>query len=328
MNDNVTLNIEAIRQQARKDWFKQRTKQRSLRELIEASVPNWLIIVALALFFLSAPHTAKMFDMITPGFGWAGVLLCEFGLMYVAFRRRIEKKRSGNVPAFLTGFEVLVFTTSILVNGAGALIAVVTFAKVDTKSAEAILSGIRDMPIVSQVGLLLVPLAAIIIPIGTKVAGEGLATHSIDGRDEDSALEQQWREVEQLEVYHAVFSYLVSRNENARDAKRRAASATTNFFNTPTSDPRPEINHGDIKPIPEPGMQSAFVMPSTRTNPRTRSRTRIIRRRADVRLAVQEHLQAHPEDAQKSSGEIAKLVGVSKTVAWEELTKWRDQHNP
>lgn len=319
MNE-VSLNMEAIRQKARQDWFKQRKQQMTIQERIEASVPNWLIIVAAALFALSAPHTAKMFDMITPGFGWAGVLAVEFGLLYIAFRRKIERKRNGIVPHFLRWFEGLLFVTSVLVNGSGALIAVVTATGVAQLSASAILESIGSMSIVAQVGLILVPLAAFIIPIGTVTAGEGLAAHSIDGKAENTELDNQWLEVEQLEVYRAAVSFLISKGVTSRDAGRRAGSAVSNLYN------RPERIPDEVKPIVESGTQSASVMPSARTNLRTRERMRPKRRPTDVRAAVREHLQAHPEDIDLSSGQMATLLNVSKTIAWEEMTKWKAQN--
>src|SRR5688572_7158126 len=129
MPEDVSLNVEAMRELAREKFFAKHRKRRKLkelsfRELIEASVPNWLIIVALALFLFSAPHTIRMFNMLTPGFGGAGVLLCEFGLLYISFRRRMEMRNGSTLPLTLWGLLALLFTTAVIVNGAGALLAV------------------------------------------------------------------------------------------------------------------------------------------------------------------------------------------------------------
>lgn len=320
MNE-VTLNIESLAQHAKENWFKQKSKRRGFRQLIEDSVPSWIVIVALALFALSAPHTTKMFDMITPGWGWAGIFLCEFGLLYIAFRRKAESKRDGTIPRAIWVLEALLFITAILVNGSGALIAVVSSAGIATLSASTIFSGIGTMPIVAQVGLVLVPLAALIIPIGTVVAGEGLASHVLDGKRIKMDLDQEWAGIEESEVYKAALSYLIRGGVNARDAKRRADSATKNLYNR-------DYSPQSIRIEQEMPMQSGADMPfvnAARTILRTDGRTSSTRRQPNARKTVREYLEAHPEDAEKSSGQIRDMLGVSKTIAWEEIKKFKQQ---
>lgn len=297
MNETVSLNIEAIHQSAREKWFAAKTKRKSwreidLRQFIEISVPNMIILVALALFLLSAPHTSKMFDMITPHFGFAGVLLCEFGLLYIAFRRKVERKSNGSLPHVIRGLEVLLFITSILVNGAGALIAVTSSTGIDSLSADTIIKGAGSMPIVVQVGLLLVPLAALIIPIGTVVAGEGLAAHVLEGKHLSAELVAEWANVEQLEVYRTAYSYLLSKDVNSRDAMRRAGSATTNLFNR-SSGLTPSVYVEGEAPI-----QSTFVTPpAARYKPATG---------AD---RAERYLLDHPECNNLATREIAERAG-------------------
>lgn len=80
----VTLNMEAIRQTAKMRFMAARRRKRTLRDWIEGIVPLGLIVIVIAVLLLSAPHTATMFNMITPGWGGAGVLLVEFGLVYLS----------------------------------------------------------------------------------------------------------------------------------------------------------------------------------------------------------------------------------------------------
>src|SRR5258706_9698239 len=42
-------------------------------------------LVALVLYGLSAPHTASVFDKLTPGWGWIAPVGVEFGLLYRHF---------------------------------------------------------------------------------------------------------------------------------------------------------------------------------------------------------------------------------------------------
>lgn len=305
-NVPINLNIEAMRQEARQQFYNEHAKRRTFRELIEASVPNWLIIVALALFALSAPHTTEMFNKITPGFGLAGVLLCEFGLLYIAFRRKMEQKNDGKLPAVIFGLEVLLFLTAILVNGAGALIAVVSLTGNDQLSLQLLRERFDTMNVTSQVSLFLVPLSALIIPIGTVVAGEGLAALILQGKKDQSDLEQEWLAVQQINVRSLVYSRLLEAGFNARDAGRKATSMTANLL------ARPE--KADAERTDE------------RTAKRTRGKSSSGKRRADARMAIREYFSNNPDVARKSVRQIERDTGISRTVVSEELRIWKAEH--
>jgi hypothetical protein len=299
MTEDVSLNVEAMRQAARDKFFKSHRNKRKLRELsfrelIEASVPNWLIIVALALFLLSAPHTVRMFNMLTPGFGGAGVLLCEFGLLYIAFRRRMEMKINGKLPLPMWGLLALLFMTAVIVNGAGALLAVIDATGTQDLSMQMIMERLSTMSVVSQVGLVLVPFVALIIPIGSAIAGEGLASFVLEGKQSDADLITEWTETEQLETYHIAFSYLVQQGMNARDAKRKAGSAVKNYF----ADQGKSIASTD----------------NERTPKRQVVRTATRQRRADAKSAARKYIQENPETVHKPSRQIEKVTGISRSV--------------
>jgi hypothetical protein len=40
--------------------------RRSFRDILTGSVPYWIVVVALVLYSLSAPHTAGVSDKLTP----------------------------------------------------------------------------------------------------------------------------------------------------------------------------------------------------------------------------------------------------------------------
>lgn len=299
MTEDVSLNVEAMRQMARDKFFKSHKKRRTLRELsfrelIEASVPNWLIIVAFALFLLSAPHTVRMFNMLTPGFGGAGVLLCEFGLLYIAFRRRMEMKINGKLPLPMWGLLVLLFITAVIVNGAGALLAVIDATGTQDLSMSMLLDKLSTMSVVSQVGLSLVPFIAFIIPIGSAIAGEGLASFVLEGKQSDADLITEWTETEQLETYHIAYSYLVQQGMNARDAKRKAGSSVKNYF--------AEQGKSTLSVDNERTVKRQSVKPETR------------QRRADAKTAVRKYFSENPADVLKPSRQIEKVTGISRTV--------------
>lgn len=186
-----SLNIPAIRAEARAEWEARVRKSLSVQERIGESVPWWLVLIAGVFFLLSVPHTVAIFNKITPMVGYVAPVGVEFGLLYAAFRRRQVPRMS---PQLIL-LEVLLFFTAVVVNGAGSFEAVVSATReIQGMSFEQLLGQYRNLPATSQVALLLAPIAAIIIPIGTIVAGEGLATLLLERRVQGDLLEARWRE--------------------------------------------------------------------------------------------------------------------------------------
>ena len=66
---NEMLNMKTIYRQERQRWMKVEAPQRSFRDILTESLPYWIIFVAAVLYGLSAPHTAGVFDKLTPGWG-------------------------------------------------------------------------------------------------------------------------------------------------------------------------------------------------------------------------------------------------------------------
>ena len=67
MNEN--LDIGKIYRQARERWLKEEAPRRSFRDHVAASVPYWIVIVALVLFGLSAPPYRKNIQYVDPRMG-------------------------------------------------------------------------------------------------------------------------------------------------------------------------------------------------------------------------------------------------------------------
>lgn len=186
------LDVPAIRAQARAEWEQKIRKSISIPEKIDESVPWWLIVVAAVFFLLSIPHTMTVFERATPMLGYVAPAGIEFGLLYAAFRRR----QTGRMPWFLRILEVLLFFTAIVANGVGSFDAIVSRGDVvrDLSFAEMI-TAFPTLPATSQAALLLSPLMALIIPVGTVAVGEGLAHLVMDRRRRGNPLEERWREV-------------------------------------------------------------------------------------------------------------------------------------
>ena len=95
---NQIPDVETIYREARQRWLKEDAPRKTVRDHISESVPYWIVLVAVVLYGLSAPHTAAVFDKLTPGWGWIAPLGVEFGLLYAAFRRRVARHTAETVP--------------------------------------------------------------------------------------------------------------------------------------------------------------------------------------------------------------------------------------
>ena len=177
---NEILDLETIYREERQRWFREEAPRKSIREHIADSVPYWIILVALVLFGLSVPHTADVFDKLTPGWGWIAPVGVEFGLLYSAFQRRLAKAERKPLPWTLWALEILLFLTAMLVNGAGALTSVIAVSGPERLSFAEIVDEFEHFPTTTQAALIMATLSAFIIPIGALVAGEGLAALALE----------------------------------------------------------------------------------------------------------------------------------------------------
>src|SRR5258708_35261281 len=163
MSDEI--NIEGIYRQERQRWLTEEAPRKGIRDHVADSVPYWIILVALVLYCLSAPHTASVFDKLTPNWGWIAPIGVEFGLLYAAFHRRLARRANQEVPWTLWALEILLFLTAMLVNGAGAFSSVVDATQLNNLSFSAIADRFAALPATSQAALIMAALAALIIPV-------------------------------------------------------------------------------------------------------------------------------------------------------------------
>lgn len=305
------LDIEAIRTQAKQRWLKENRKTYSFLDLVERSVPWWLVLIAGVLYALSAPHTAAVFGQLTPVFGWFAPLAVEFGLLYAAFRRKRSKQTGDKMPLAILFLEVLLFVTAILVNGAGSFQAVVTIVGLRDLPLAEIFARFATFPGTTQIALVLVPLAAFIIPIGTGVAGEGLAALVFERDRSRDLLEAEWKEAEREVVRRALYAELIRRMplvDARRQAEAMSAGMSASTRRTDMDD-RPS----EIRLIPERTSRAASKMRQRGPDPAARSK-------------VQAYLKDHPEAASMSARDLASVVGVGKSIAAEEKAKWKQEH--
>ncbi len=224
------LDMETIYRHERQRWMKEEAPHRSFRDILTGSVPYWIVLVALVLYGLSAPHTAGVFDKLTPGWGFIAPIGVEFGLLYAAFRRRLAHAEKEQLPWTLWALEILLFLTAMLVNGAGSFASVIAAVQLDTLSFAAIIEGFGNLPATSQAALIMAVLSAFIIPIGALVAGDGLAALALERRSGLDFREQRWQEVEFMVIYRAVFVRYLQHGLAERDARQRAFAEVRGYL--------------------------------------------------------------------------------------------------
>jgi hypothetical protein len=227
---NQIIDVETVYREERERWLREEAPHKSLRDHIANSVPYWIVVVAIVLYGLSAPHTAAVFDKLTPGWGWIAPVGVEFGLLYTSFRRRLGRDTQEPTPWTLWALEVLLFVTAMLVNGAGAFTSVVASTQLISLSFAAIVERFGNLPATSQAALVMAILAAFIIPIGALVAGEGLAALALQQRSGTDVREIRWREVEFTVVYRAVFVRYLQGGLPDREAKNRALAEVKGYL--------------------------------------------------------------------------------------------------
>lgn len=193
-NQNMQLpDVKAVLAQARQEWEQKQSRQINIQERVASSIPYWLIAIAVVFYLLSAPHTAATFDLLTPGWGFAAPIGVEAGIVFAAFRRyqlRIDKR---TIPLSLRAIGWLMAIVSVVVNGAGTFTAVISAVGLSSLSLNAIANQFGSLPATAQVGLLLVPLAAVAIPLSVFVAGEGMSALILEQRERGKPLDQRWK---------------------------------------------------------------------------------------------------------------------------------------
>jgi hypothetical protein len=222
--------MEGIYRQERERWLREEAPHKSLRDRLADSVPYWIIMVALVLYGLSAPHTAGVFDKLTPGWGWIAPIGVEFGLLYAAFRRRLAHAAEEALPWTLWALEILLFLTAMLVNGAGAFASVIAAVQLESLSFAAIAETSGHLPATSQAALMMAGLSAFIVPIGALVAGEGLAALALERNAQADPNEGMWQAVEFKVIYRAIYVRYLQQGITERDARQRAFSEVRGYL--------------------------------------------------------------------------------------------------
>ena len=217
------INIETIVHETKKRWLQEEAPSKPIRYRIAESVPYWIMLVAFALFILSASHTAQMFKSITGEVGIVATIVVEFGLLYAAAQRRLAKSKDGQVDRVVWLFEILLIFTAVLVNGIGSLITATESTGLRELSAPEVLAAFGSLPLATQGALILAMLAAVIIPTGVIAAGEQVAKLMLESEAHaDDYRERRWQDVQETIIYRAVFAHYRNIGMDAKTAGKAA----------------------------------------------------------------------------------------------------------
>lgn len=253
------VDIEEIRQRAKRRWISNQQSQRGVLSILEHTVPWWLVIVGLGVFSLSAAHTAGVFGELSP-IGYAGPFAIELVLLWAAFTRT----QAGKISGMLHILEIITFLMAIGVNGIGAVNRVAYTAGINEQSFEAIKQAYGTLPVTSQAAILFIPFFAVFIPVATWAVGEGVATLIHNRNRIDYTIDIDWETVEFEEVYRGLLQELLNQGMKPGAAKKQTLSLlkASNFVQS-----RPEVS----SPIPKevqpksPQMEKAIAL--LRENP-------------------------------------------------------------
>ncbi|MCZ2078935.1 MAG: hypothetical protein LC130_28545 [Bryobacterales bacterium] len=348
-NNEVQLDLPAIRKRARKEWEAEIKAHRTFAEKVSETVPFWLPIIALVFFLLSLPHTASTFAKVTPILGYVAPAGIEFGLLYTSFYRRTSGR-----DWLVLFFEVFLLGVSIVVNFIGSLENVVRSAGAAFEGMPVtdLLAQLPDLPAPYQAALIMVPAAALIIPIGTIVTGEGLAKMVNERRIKGDPLSQRWAVEGPAVEFTAIKDAAMMGGMTEGKAHRFAESAVRQIGQArgQTVQIGQVSNSGQTgQPVAQNGQFSGQGgQPSGKTGGQIggqydgqavqtsgqngQAAGQTSGKNGQAQLAnlpgstaserVQNYLMANPEAANLSSRKLAELLNVSKSTVNNVLNDW------
>lgn len=225
-----TINIDAVVEEARQAWGKRENKRRSLEKWLVRLIPIGLIIMAIVFYLLSAPHTAGIVNIITPGYGKLAPVAWELGILIISAVREAGWRNPLSKWLLWT-----LVAMSVVINIAGAFIAVVEsgsgIATMNDDTLLELLGRYGGLPATYQVVLFLVIPIGAVIPLMAKAVGEILIKLAM-GRIklETESDEMKWLKERTRVVYGALFQAAIKEGAGAATAGNWAKAVAERMF--------------------------------------------------------------------------------------------------
>jgi hypothetical protein len=223
-----TVDIGRVEHDVREEWESTQHRKRRLEQRFVAMIPALLAVMFLVFYGLSAPHTASLIEMITPGWGWIAPVGLELGILIVAALMEVGWRN------WLTfGILWMIVGMSIIINIAGGFVSVISLSGNDISKAtiSELTLQFSTLPATFQLVLLLVFPVGIIIPIMTKFTGEGiikLALNKLELTTTD--VEELWRGACSRVLYQGLYAAAVKKGAGSVMASKWAEVATAQWY--------------------------------------------------------------------------------------------------
>lgn len=226
-----SINISEVEQEARAAWEREHRKRRRVEQWIIRLLPFGLILMVCIFYGLSAPHTAALLSLITPTpvGQYLAPLGFELGILIIA--ALIEagmRSRAAHIILWL------LLILSVVINIAGAFIAVVSLATGVTLSGDTVselLARFTGLPATYQVVLILVPFIGAAIPIVSKLAGEVVVKIALGKiRLERETDEQLWAKDSAKVMRGALLQAAMKMGAGVKTAGNWAASVADQMY--------------------------------------------------------------------------------------------------
>lgn len=313
LSSKVTYpDVAQVRIEARRAWEQQYQRRISFRARVDQIVPYGTVLIALVFFILSAPHTAEVFNLLVPVVGYIAPVGIEAGLFITAFQGFKAKQAGEHLKPNAVALEWLLVIVSVVCNGAGSFFRIMSEQEsMRGLSITQLVKNFDTLPATAQVGFLLVPIAALVIPVGTIVSGSITARLVLEEKEHGNPLETAWSKVRHEIEFEALRDAAVSLGVSPGRAVRwaqgivREASGVSAIVRTPAADSGRTAD----------GQRTAEIVreASAMSYPSANGYNKVM----DARTKVRQYLSDNPEAFGLSVRDLAAHAGVGKTVAAE-----------
>lgn len=256
------IDISAVEISARRGWEQERRRRESLEKVIVGALPAGVVIMSAIFFFLTAPHTQRIMEMITP-WAWVGFIspaAWELGIIVFSALREAGWK---NWITF--SIIAVLLCMSIFINVSGSYITVIEMSgpiQLDQLTAQQLADKFSQLPIIYQIVLVIAVPVGAVIPILAKLTGETLIKLAL-GRVKLSTTDSElaWRKEIGEVMYRSLLKAAMRLGANAETAGNWAASVSSQMYGYQNRSETPRL--ATPQPLPDApaltNMQSAFL---------------------------------------------------------------------
>lgn len=245
---STNIDVSQIAAEARKNWEKNEKGRLSLASKILNWLPVGLVITVAVFYALSAPHTAHILDMVTPGWGFIAPIGFEFALLVIA---ALTEAGWDAKLIKVTGWLLLIMT--IIINVSASFIVVVisssageaadipAASRLSAQTFQDLVGSFPTLPAATQVALLMVVPIGFAIAVIAKLAGAAIVKIAL-GKVElnNVSLDDLWAAAERREVKSALMQAALELGSGIKTAGKWSEMIVDEMFAEPDDTPAPD----------------------------------------------------------------------------------------